>query len=132
MTEPTSYLVPTLDFDTDPTDAELMLANSVNERAQAAYLNSAAHGFWDEGAANRNKGEMLALIHSEVSEALEGLRKGLMDDHLPDRPMVECELADVVIRCLDMAGGFGWDLGGAIVAKMRFNAGRPHRHGKAF
>lgn len=50
--------------------------------------------------------EAIALVHSELSEALEGLRKGLQDDHLPHRPMIEVELADVFIRLCDMAGGF--------------------------
>lgn len=67
----------------------------------------------------------LCLIHSEVSEAMEGDRKGLMDDKLPDRPMLEVELADAVIRAFDLAGAMGFDLGGAIAEKMAFNAVRP-------
>jgi NTP pyrophosphatase (non-canonical NTP hydrolase) len=78
---------------------------------------------------DRNKGELLALIHSEVSECLEGERKNLMDDHLPHRRMAEVELADILIRVLDYAGGFGYDLGGAFVEKMAFNAERAdHKH----
>lgn len=69
--------------------------------------------------------EKLALIHSEVSEALEGHRKGLMDDKLPHRPMIEVELADAVIRIADLAGGLGLDLGGAITEKLAYNAIRP-------
>ena len=68
--------------------------------------------------------EKLALIHSEVSEAMEGHRKGLMDDKLPHRPAVEVELADAIIRIGDLAGALGLDLGGAIVEKMVFNATR--------
>lgn len=72
----------------------------------------------------RNKGELLALIHSEVSECLEGVRKNLMDDKLPQRRMEEVELADTLIRIFDYAGGFGLDLEGAYREKMAFNAAR--------
>ena len=69
--------------------------------------------------------EKLCLIHSEVSEAMEGHRKGLMDDKLPHRPMLEVELADAVIRIADLCGAMGYDLGGAIAEKCAFNAVRP-------
>lgn len=69
--------------------------------------------------------EKLALIHSEVSEALEGARKNLMDDKLPHRKMIEVELADVFIRGLDTAGALGLDIEGAIAEKRAFNAVRP-------
>lgn len=72
----------------------------------------------------RNVGEMLALIHSEISEALEGYRKNLMDDHLPHRRMIEVELADAVIRICDLAGYLGLDLGGALEEKREYNANR--------
>lgn len=77
----------------------------------------------------RNKGELLALIHSEISEALEGERKDLMDDKLPHRKMAEVELADAIIRILDYAGAFGYDLQGALDEKMAYNAQRnDHSH----
>lgn len=66
----------------------------------------------------------LCLIHSEVSEAMEGHRKGLMDDKLPHRRMIEVELADAVIRIADLAGALGLDLGGAIAEKLAYNAQR--------
>lgn len=72
----------------------------------------------------RNVPEMLALVHSEVSEGLEGYRKNLMDDKLPHRPMMEVELADTIIRIADLAGGMGYDLGGAIREKLAYNASR--------
>jgi hypothetical protein len=72
----------------------------------------------------RNKGEMIALIHSEVSEAMEGERKGLMDDHLPNRPMAEVEMADAVIRIMDYCGRWGYDIGGAIAEKLDYNRNR--------
>nr|WP_186827432.1 hypothetical protein [Comamonas testosteroni] len=67
----------------------------------------------------------LMLIVSEVSEAMEGDRKNLMDDKLPHRPMREVELADAVIRIFDLAGAYDMDLGGAISEKLAFNAQRP-------
>jgi len=77
----------------------------------------------------RNKGEMLMLIVSEIAEAMEGERKGLMDDKLPHRKMVEVELADALIRIFDYAGEYGMDLGGALVEKMAYNRVRKdHTH----
>lgn len=67
----------------------------------------------------------LMLTVSELSEAMEGDRKNLMDDKLPHRPMREVELADAVIRIFDLAGAYGMDIGGAIAEKMAFNAQRP-------
>jgi hypothetical protein len=70
-------------------------------------------------------GQKLCLIHSEISEAMEGHRKGQMDDKLPHRPMIEVELADAIIRACDLAGALGLDLGGAIAEKLAYNAIRP-------
>lgn len=72
----------------------------------------------------KNVGELLCLIHSEVSEAMEGHRKLLMDDKLPHRTMLEVELADAVIRIFDTAGGLGLDVAGAIAEKLVFNSSR--------
>lgn len=69
-------------------------------------------------------GTKIALIHSEVSEALEGGRKGKMDDHLPERKGVEVELADAVIRIFDTAGAMQLDLAGAILEKLAYNQQR--------
>lgn len=77
----------------------------------------------------RNKGELIALMHSELSEALEGERKNLMDDKLPHRKMVEVEMADTVIRILDYCAGFGLDIQGAFDEKMLYNSTREdHKH----
>lgn len=72
----------------------------------------------------RNHGEMMMLMVSEIAEAMEADRKGLMDDKLPHRLGVEVELADAVIRIFDFAGRFGLDLGGAIAEKLAYNATR--------
>jgi len=64
------------------------------------------------------------LMVSEIAEAMEGERKDLMDDKLPHRKMAEVELADTLIRIFDYAGGFGYDVGGAMVDKLAYNAQR--------
>jgi NTP pyrophosphatase (non-canonical NTP hydrolase) len=66
----------------------------------------------------------IALIHSELSEAVEGQRKGLMDDHLPNRKMIEVELADSIIRTFDLAKALDLDIGGALVEKCVYNLTR--------
>lgn len=66
----------------------------------------------------------ISLIHSEISEGLEGYRKNKMDDHLPHRKNLEVELADAVIRIFDLAGALRFDLGTAIAEKMTYNAQR--------
>ena len=73
---------------------------------------------------DRNDGELLMLMVSELAEGMEAVRKNLMDDKLPHRKMIEVELADCVIRILDYAGGRGLDLAGALMEKLAFNSVR--------
>lgn len=97
---------------------EMLALNSLCEKC---YSISFEAGWHDRP---REDGTMIALIHSEISEALEGLRKDLPDDHLPHRPMAEVELADALIRIFDFARKKGYDLGGAVAEKCVYNQNR--------
>lgn len=80
---------------------------------------------------DRNRGELLMLIVSEIAEAMEGERKDLMDDKLPHRLMAEVELADALIRIFDYAGAYGYDLEGAYQEKREYNANRADHKAEA-
>ena len=82
----------------------------------------------------RNDGELIALMHSELSEGLEGVRKNKMDDHCPQHPNVTVEMADCIIRILDYCAGKGLNVGQALVDKCAYNlirADHSHEHRKA-
>lgn len=96
-----------------------------------ALKNSTDHGFWELPP---NDGENIALMHAELSEALEALRLPTTEEseHIPSFSAVEEEFADVIIRVLGYARGRGWRVPEALLAKMEFNLTRPHKHGKKF
>lgn len=100
----------------------------MNLNDYAAEVHAANQKWWHDlntgQRLERNKAEQICLIHSELSEAMEGVRKGLMDDKLPHRSMEEVEMADALIRILDYCAGHGLDIEGAYQEKMAFNATR--------
>lgn len=98
--------------------------------AQIAHQNAVDKGFWEE---DRNDAEMLMLMVSELSEALEAIRHGNPpDDKLPEFNGYEAELADCIIRILDTTAARNLRVGQAIIAKMAYNENREYKHGKAF
>jgi NTP pyrophosphatase (non-canonical NTP hydrolase) len=106
------------------------IINAATTLTNACHGAARASGWWNGSDPNTSTANplhfsnKLCLIHSEISEAMEGDRKKLKDDKLPHRDMREVELADAVIRIFDLAGGYGMDLAGAIAEKLAFNAQR--------
>jgi len=99
----------------------------VNELVKRANGAATLAGWWRNADIHndfRVVPTALCLIHSEISEAMEAHRKGLMDDHLPKRTGLEVELADAMIRIADLAGQLDIDLGSVVAEKMDYNARR--------
>lgn len=124
---------------------------TISEMVERAHANAVAHGFWNPEI---EFGTAIALVHSELSEALEQMRTANMfgpegpppmvyytgGGHFAAEPIGPCkkpeglavELADAVIRIADLCGHMGIDLDAAIALKMEYNESRPFKHGKLF
>jgi len=95
---------------------------------RSIHDNALSHGFWDGNCAIGTK---LMLVCTELGEAMEAHRDNYpKDKHLPHLDNFTVELADAVIRIMDLAQKLNLDLSGAILAKHEFNKSRPHKHGK--
>jgi NTP pyrophosphatase (non-canonical NTP hydrolase) len=105
----------------EETRTEIMFEISINNLVSKVYQQNLNAGWHSKPI---EIGTCLMLIVSEIAEAMEGDRKSLMDDHLPHRKMLEVELADAVIRIMDLAGREGLDLGGAMMEKLDYNSKR--------
>jgi hypothetical protein len=109
---------------------KLTIKNFANHLQFLCYEASHAAGWWHDKDGKFLAYEPLmfsnkiALCHSELSEALEGDRTGERDKHLPHRLCSEVELADALIRIFDLAGAYGFDIGGAMAEKMEYNKKR--------
>jgi NTP pyrophosphatase (non-canonical NTP hydrolase) len=111
--------------------------SSFTELSKMAHQNAAVKGFCKWADDHKHEPDSmvylklarLALIHSEVSECAEGVRKSSMDDHLTNRSTEVAELADVVIRCMNYAGAENLPLAEVILEKMIYNSNRPFMHG---
>lgn len=103
------------------------LASKINDASRLCHAVAVDGGWWHTETGvrlERNKGELMMLMVSEIAEMMEGVRKGLMDEKLPHRSAEEVELADALIRMFDYAEAYDLDLGGAMVEKLIYNSTR--------
>ena len=130
-----TYRVESWEGESPKNDNASERAAAINDLVTYFHKKSTDAGWWKDPATgtplaafdwhNYVVATKLMLCVSELSEAMEGLRKNLMDDKLPHRKMAEVELGDALIRICDLAGELGYDLGGATMEKDAYNSIRP-------
>lgn len=100
--------------------------------SEQVYATAKKNGFWEDDGTPlpTKKAEKLALMHSELSEALEAVRKPSPDKYCPQFSSEAVELADALIRMLDYCEHYQIPLLEAAEAKAQFNSTRPYKHGK--
>jgi NTP pyrophosphatase (non-canonical NTP hydrolase) len=133
---------------------QIELCNSLNQLSKQVHQNNVEKGFWE---GDKNVGELLMLVVSELGEAIEAHRKGniasfnMLEDMQKEgytwedsnlsfkisfeeeiKDTFQDEIADAIIRLLDLSAGLGIDIGWHIDQKLNYNKTRPHKHGKAY
>ena len=105
------------------------IIRTLNSLGQYAHDMAVLKG-WYDGTSSRSSAELIALMHTELSEALEAFRAGnKASDKIPQHMQASEEFADCIIRILDAAEHLGLNVGAALVAKLEYNRGRDRRHG---
>lgn len=118
---------------TDCAELNTLITGNLALLQEAAHRNAVNKGFYDDVVYNDPEiAVRLCLIHSEVSEALEALRSGGPQSKKIDCKLFDEELADTVIRIMDLCGWLNIDLTTAVQKKMAYNLERPSKHGKVF
>jgi NTP pyrophosphatase (non-canonical NTP hydrolase) len=109
---------------------QVEFVNHFNDMQKAIHQTAIEKGWW---ALPREVGTVIMNCVTELAEMFDALaHRNPYDKHCPDFTAAEVEAADVIIRLMDAAEQYGWDIAGAIVAKAEYNKGRDYRHGKDF
>jgi hypothetical protein len=115
-------------YDMKLTEDEFRVLRGIRALQKLSHKTAVDAGWYTNASTGekieRNFAEVIALMHSELSEALDADRKGLMDDKLPHRDGREVEFADCILRILDTAEDLGLDVASAIIEKNRYNIER--------